>query len=181
MGPFFKITAGVVAVSKLLDDGRRQVVALRAAGDCIGYLEEKGQYAFEGRALANVDACAFDRQQFDEFAARNPDLAAATTEALASALRQAGQAMLVLGQLRSVERVAHFLVEIEALYVNRGACNESLSLLMSRAEVADYLGLTLETVSRALSKLRTNGVIALGQRDQVRILDRARLRDIGKA
>lgn len=180
MGPFFKITAGVVAVSTLLDDGRRQVVALRAAGDCIGYLEENGQYAFEGRALTGVDACAFDRRLFDKFAARNPDLAAATTATLASALRQAGQAMLVLGQLKSVERVAHFLVEIDALYRNRGACGESLSLLMSRAEIGDYLGLTIETVSRALGKLKTTDVIAIGQRDQVTILDKAKLRSIGK-
>lgn len=180
MGPFFKITAGVVAVSKLLDDGRRQVVALRAAGDCLGYLEENGQYAFEGRALTSVDACFFDRGLFDKFAARNPDLAAATTDALASALRQAGQAMLVLGQMKSVERVAHFLVEIDALYRNRGVHSESLSLLMSRAEIADYLGLTIETVSRALGKLKKKGVIAVGRRDQVMILDRVQLQNIGK-
>jgi CRP/FNR family transcriptional regulator len=181
MGPFFKLTAGVVAVSKLLDDGRRQVVALRAAGDCIGYLEENGRYAFEGRALTDVDACTFDRRLFDEFAALNPDLAAATTEALAIALRQAGEAMLVLGQMRSVERVAHFLIEIDALYRDRGARSESLSLMMNRAEVADYLGLTLETVSRALGKLKAKGIIVLGQRDQVKILDRDGLRKIGKA
>lgn len=180
MGSFFKLTAGVVAVSKLLDDGRRQVVALRASGDCIGYLEENGQYAFEGRALTNVEACAFNRDLFDKFATRNPDLAAATTDALASALRQAGQAMMVLGQMRSVERVAHFLVEIDTLYRNRGARSESLSLLMSRAEIADYLGLTIETVSRALGKLKTKGVIALGRRDQVMILDDGKLRGIGK-
>ena len=113
MGAFFKIRSGIVAVSRALDDGRRQIVAVRAPGDCVGYLDSDGKYAFEGQALTDVEACAFDRRGFDAFAAKHPDLAAAVSEALSAALKQSGQAMLVLGQLRSTERVAHFLAEME--------------------------------------------------------------------
>jgi len=180
MGSFFKIRSGVAAVSRLLDDGRRQVVALRAPGDCLGYLEEDGHYSFEGLALTEVEACAFDRRQFDALAAKNPALAAATAAELSRALKLTGQAMVVLGQLKSTERLAHFLVEINALYHERGVAQAPLSLLMTRSQIADYLGLTIETVSRAFGKLRKRGIIELAGNDEVIILDHVKLRKIGK-
>jgi CRP/FNR family transcriptional regulator len=99
IGAFFKIRKGIVAVSHTLDDGRRQITALRAPGDCVGYLDRNGRYVFEGQALTDVEACAFDRRRFDAYVAQHPDLAAALAEALSSALKQAGMLSLVLGQL----------------------------------------------------------------------------------
>ncbi|WP_421996636.1 Crp/Fnr family transcriptional regulator [Reyranella sp.] len=180
MGSFFKITRGVVAVSRTLEDGRRQIVAIRVPGDCVGYLEEGGLYAFEGEALTDVEACGFDRRKFDAFAAAHPDLAAATAEALATALKQTGQAMLVLGQLRSTERVAHFLAEIDTLYRVRRVSSQPLSLHMTRGDIADYLGLTIETVSRTIGKLKRRGIIQVAGTDEIVVLDRDRLLDMGK-
>ena len=62
MSTFFKIRSGVVTVSRTLDDGRRHIVAVRAPGDCVGYLDDDGKYAFNGAALTDVEACAFDRR-----------------------------------------------------------------------------------------------------------------------
>jgi CRP/FNR family transcriptional regulator len=169
-----------VAVSRTLDDGRRQIVAVRAPGDCVGYLDSDGKYAFEGEALTDVDACAFDRRRFDAFAAEHPDLAAALAEALSAALKQSGQAMLVLGQLKSTEREAHFLAEIDTLYRQRHVSERPLSLKMSRCEIGDYLGLTIETVSRAFGKLKKRNVISLMESDEVVVLDNDKLRQIGK-
>jgi CRP/FNR family transcriptional regulator len=180
IGSFFKIRQGIVAVSHALDDGRRQIVALRAPGDCVGYLDTDGKYTFDGEALTDVEACAFDRRRFDSFAAEHPDLAAAVAGALSSALKQTGELMLVLGQLRSTERVAHFLAEISSLYSERQVSTQPLSLHMSRSEIADYLGLTIETVSRSIGKLKNRGVIGLIESDEVVILDHDRLRTIGK-
>lgn len=180
MRSFFKIRKGIVGVSRILDDGRRQIVAIRAPGDCVGYLEESGNYAFEGQALTDVEACAFDRRGFDNFAAKHSDLALATTETLSAALRQAGQAMLVLGQLNSTERVANFLVEIDTLYRDRHVHKTGLALFMTRREVADYLGLRIETVSRVLGSLKRSRIIEVAEADRIVITDRARLRDIGK-
>ena len=167
-------------MSRTLDDGRRQIVAVRAPGDCVGYLDVDGRYAFEGEALTDVEACAFDRRRFDAFAAQHPDLAAAVGEALSAALRQSGEAMLVLGQLK-VDRARrpfpgrdrHALPA--APYLVR-----ALTLKMSRAEIADYLGLTIETVSRAFGKLKARNVIGLIGNDEVVVLDSDRLRQIGK-
>ena len=180
MGAFFKIRSGIVAVSRTLDDGRRQIVAVRAPGDCVGYLDQDGKYAFEGQALTDVEACAFDRRRFDAFAAKHPDLAAAVAEALSAALKQSGQDMLVLGQLRSTERVAHFLAEIDTLYQQRAVSSRPLSLKMSRAEIGGYLGLTVETVSRSIGKLKDRGIISLLTSDEVVVLDSHKLRQIAK-
>ena len=61
IGAFFKIRSGIVAVSRTLDDGRRQIVAERVPGDCVGYLDNDGKYAFEGEAMTDVEACAAPR------------------------------------------------------------------------------------------------------------------------
>jgi CRP-like cAMP-binding protein len=178
MGAFFKIRSGIVAVSRTLDDGRRQIVAVRAPGDCVGYLDNDGKYAFDGEALTDVEACAFDRRGFDAF--RHPDLAAAVAEALSAALKQSGEDMLVLGQLRSTERVAHFLAEMDTLYRQRAVSSGPLSLKMSRTEIADYLGLTIETVSLAIGKLKKRDVIGLMGSDEVVVMDNNKLRQIAK-
>ena len=68
VGAFYKIRSGIVAVSHTLDDGRRQIIAFARPGDCVGYLDNDGKYAFEGQALTDVEACAFDRRGFDAFA-----------------------------------------------------------------------------------------------------------------
>ena len=180
MGAFFKIRWGVVAVSRTLDDGRRQIVAMRVPGDCVGYLHDDGRYAFDGEALTEVEACAFDRRRFDVFATQHPDLAAAVGETLSAALRQSGAAMLVLGQLRSTERVANFLAEMDTRYRQRQISSRPLTLKMNRTEIADYLGLTIETVSRAFGKLKARSVIGLIGSDEVIVLDSDRLRHIGK-
>jgi CRP/FNR family transcriptional regulator len=180
MGAFFKITSGIVAVSRTLDDGRRQIVAVRAPGDCVGYLEHDGKYAFEGEAMTDVTACAFDRGRFDAFAAQHPDLAVAVAEALSGALKQSAQAMVVLGRLRATERVAHFLAELDALYRERSVSAQPLPLRMSRSAIADCLGLTLETVSRSIGKLRSRNVIGRIGVDEVVVLDGDALRRIGK-
>ena len=180
MTSFFKIRKGFVAVSCALDDGRRQIVALRTPGDCVGYLDYNGKYAFEGEALTDVEACAFDRRGFDAFAGDHPDLAAAVTEALSSALTQTGQTMMVLGRLKSTERVAHFLCEMDALYRRRHIGDMPLVLHMNRREIGDYLGLTIETVSRSMGKLKKRGLIGHVGADGVVVLESEKLREVGK-
>lgn len=177
---FFKITKGAVAVSRFLDDGRRQIVAIRIAGDCVGYLHTDGRYSFEGHALTDVEACTFNRRRFDVLANQYPTLAAATTKALVNALTQSAQATVAIGQLRSTERVAYFLAEIHTLYESRFGDMDSIYLEMSRGEIADYLGLTIETVSRSLSKLKKRSLITFAESNEIQIIDKEALREVGK-
>lgn len=177
---FFKIRQGLVSVSRTLDDGRRQIVAVRAPGDCVGYLDTDGHYTFEGEALTDVEACSFDRRRFDGLVAENPDLAAALAAALSSALAQSAESMLVVGKLRSTERVAHFLGKMALLHRDLHAKPGPFQLYMNRSEIADHLGLTIETVSRSMTKLKERAVIGLVESDEVIVLDHAKLREIGK-
>ena len=177
---FYKITKGIVAESRTLDDGRRQIVGIRTVGDLCGYPAHKGRYLFGGEALTEVEACAFDGHKFQAFISRHVDLACALAEDMSDKLKRATENMTVIGQLKSTERVAHFLVEIYELYASRHIGTEPLTLYLTRQEIADYLGLTLETVSRSFSKLRDMRVIALVGGDAVAILDEDRLADIAK-
>ncbi|MCA0245574.1 MAG: Crp/Fnr family transcriptional regulator [Proteobacteria bacterium] len=177
---FFKIRKGLVSVSRTLDDGRRQIVAVRVPGDCVGYLDVDGHYAFEGDALTDVEACSFDRRRFDALAAENPDLASALAAALSSALAQSGESMLVVGKLRSTERVAHFLGKMASLHRELHARPGPFQLYMNRSQIADLLGLTIETVSRSMTKLKERAVIGLIESNEVIVLDHAKLREIGK-
>lgn len=177
---FFKITRGLVAVSRTLDDGRRQIVALRIAGDCVGFLHTDGRYTFEGHAITDVEACAFSRRRFDELAQRYPALAAATADALVRAQREAGELVLAMGQLRSTERVAYFLAKMHALYASRFGNTATVGLDMNRGEIGDYLGLTIETVSRSIAKLKKRGLISLPHGNEVVIENIDGLRQLGK-
>jgi len=177
---FFKVIKGVVAESRMLDDGRRQIVGIRTVGDLCGYPEYKGRYLFSGEALTEVEVCAFDAHKFGAFIAHQADLACALAEDISDKLRRATENMTVIGQLKSTERVAHFLVEIYELYAARHIGTQPLTLHLTRQEIADYLGLTLETVSRSFSKLKELHVIALVGGDAVAILDEHRLASLAK-
>lgn len=177
---FFKITRGLVAISRTLDDGRRQIVALRLAGDCVGFLHTDGRYTFEGHAVTDVEACAFSRRRFDELAQRYPALAAATAEALVRAQREAGELVAAMGRLRSTERVAFFFARMHALHASRFGDVRSLDLDMNRGEIGDYLGLTIETVSRSIAKLKKRGLISLPHGNEVVIENIDGLRQLGK-
>ncbi|MBN9086547.1 MAG: Crp/Fnr family transcriptional regulator [Reyranella sp.] len=176
----YKITKGIVAESRTLDDGRRQIIGIRTVGDLCGYPEHRGRYLFCAEALTEVEACAFDGEKFVAFIGRDIDLACALAEDVSDRLRRATRNLTVIGQLKSTERVAHFLVEIHELYVSRHICTHPLTLHLTRQEIADYLGLTLETVSRSFSRLRDMRLIALVGGDAVAILDEDRLSHIAK-
>jgi CRP/FNR family transcriptional regulator len=176
----YRITKGVVAEYRTLDDGRRQIVAIRTVGDLCGYPTNNGKYLFSSQALTQVETCSFDRHRLEALKARDIDVARVLTEDVSEKLRRATEALTVLGQLKSTERVAHFLIELHELYRSRHVGPASLALHLTRQDIADYLGLTLETVSRSFSKLREDHVIALIGRDSVAILDREQLARIGK-
>jgi CRP/FNR family transcriptional regulator len=175
---FYKITKGTVAESKMLADGRRQIVAILTVGDLCGYPAEKGRHAFTAVAITAVEACAFAAAQFRAYMERNVELACAVADHVAERLKHANLGRTVVGQLRSFERVAHFILEMEERLRLGGALSSPVELHLTREEIADYLGLTLETVSRAFSKLKQMGLIWLAGADVVVVPDRKRLSEV---
>jgi len=176
----YKITKGIVVESRTLADGRRQIVGIRAEGDLCGYPSRRGQHLFTAEALSDVEACAFDAQRFEGLLSQYIDLARALTAEVSGKLIRATDSMIAIGQLGSVERVAHFLIELNELQPCLEAGARPINLYLTRQEIADYLGLTLETISRAFSKLRDMQLIASVGGDAVVVLDEERLRGLAR-
>lgn len=180
MGFFYKVTQGIVLVFRGLEDGRRQIVGVHSIGDLCGYLAKDGTYNFSGVALTDVEACSFDRRRFDDFVMCNPDLGSALANDMSDKLKRAAEHMAALGQLKSTERVAYFLLQLADVYSRKIGISEPLQLHLTREQIADHLGLRFETVSRAFTLLKNNGFIALIGGDAVLILDRRRLADFAR-
>lgn len=176
-GPVFKITSGVVAVSRPLSEGRRQISAFLLPGEVCGYLETGGTYAFEGEAITDVRTCTFNRRQFHAFVASNRDVNDEVQAALEERLQQVSRQQAVLGQLSATARVASFLVALTKDYSAHGMQTRPLWLPMSRADIADYLGLRIETVSRAFAKLKNRKALELDG-EEVVIHDLKRLAEL---
>jgi len=174
IGSIFKITSGIVAVSKILPDGRRQVLDFFLPGDLCGFLETDKHHAFDGEAITEVTACSFDRERLMVFAKRHPDVAEALRVVIADRLKRAALHMAVLGQLTSTERVATFLCSMSPAYGRHHLEMSHGVLPMSRTDIADYLGLRLETVSRALSRLRKRRFIDI-ENDEFVVINHAAL------
>jgi len=177
VGAVFKVTSGIVAESRTLADGRRQIIAFFLPGDICGYLETDGRHAFDGEAITTAETCSFNRERFGGFVNRNHDVAEEMRRGLTERLKMAGAHLSVVGQLTSTERVANFVAMMTAAYAARNVQTRPLPLPMKRSDIADYLGLRLETVSRAFSKLRQNSIIDVNE-DEVLILDQARLNQL---
>lgn len=164
----FNITAGDVRVHKLLADGRRQIVGFLSAGDFLG-LASGDRYAFSAEALTSGSACRFRKADYRRLLGEMPELEHALLDRAAHELKAAHDQMLLLGRKTAMERLSSFFVGLSERNLRAGGDGRLISLPMTRAEIADYLGLTTETVSRNTTRLKTRGVIRLLTMDSLRI------------
>jgi CRP/FNR family transcriptional regulator len=156
----FNITSGDVRVHKLLSDGRRQIVGFLSPGDFLG-LATGDRYAFSAEALGSGSACRFRKVDYRKILREMPELEHALLDRAAHELKAAHDQMLLLGRKTAMERLASFLVGLSERALRAGGDGRFVALPMTRAEIADYLGLTTETVSRNTTRLKTRGVIRL--------------------
>jgi len=178
---FANILSGVVKLSKVMPDGRQQIVGLQFASDFIGR-PFSARNPFFAEAASDVVLCCFDSKRFEELTRDVPDLEHRMFEHTLDELDAARSWMVLLGRKSAEERLASFLAQIatRTQMVGCGRCpslqNEVMvELPLTRAEIADYLGLTIETVSRQFSKLKSRGLIVLERGRFVRITDLAEL------
>lgn len=151
----YKVVAGTVRTYKILADGRRQIGAFYLPGDVFG-LEAGESHLFSAEAVSGATVLVVKRSALIALANRDGDVARQLWAFTASELSRVQQHMLLL--IKSAqERVASFLIEM----AGRCACAETIELPMSRQDIADYLGLTIETVSRTLTQLESRAAIAL--------------------
>lgn len=173
----YNVTCGMLRLYKLLPDGRRQIVGFLLPGDFVG-LSLSARYGFSADAIDQVSACRFDRAAFIAFVDRKPHFLRRLHEAATHELTLAQDHMVLLGRRAAEEKVAAFLLSMRERLGRLGASVVTIPLPMSRQDLADHLGLTIETVSRVISKLAREKVLLVVP-DGVRILDAARLEALG--
>ncbi|CAN5290565.1 helix-turn-helix domain-containing protein [soil metagenome] len=164
----FNITSGSVRVYKLLSDGRRQITGFLFAGDFLG-LATGETYVFSAEAIEPVTACRFRKADYRGLIRETPALETALLDRANHELAAAQNQMLLLGRKTALERTATFLLDLPGHDPARTAAPGHVHLPMTRSEIADYLGLTIETVSRVLTRLKTSGVIRLISLTELRI------------
>ncbi|WP_024508058.1 helix-turn-helix domain-containing protein [Bradyrhizobium sp. ARR65] len=169
---FYSLLAGVMRLYKLLPDGRRQIVGFSLPGDFLG-MSTSGRNNFSADAIGSVEVCRFAKAAFLRFAEDRPHLLHRINELAVRELSQARDHMVLLGRRSAEEKVATFLINWRDRLARQAEPSATLSLPMSRQDIADYLGLTIETVSRTFTKLERDGVIEIIQ-GGIRLLDPAR-------
>lgn len=171
----FTVTRGSLKLYKLLPDGRRQVMGFMQAGDFVG-VSVNDEYAFTAEALEETQLCAFSRNGFYDFVEHHPEMERELYRLATHELAAAQQQMVLLGRKTAPERLASFfLLLIKRAERSTGERARFVHLSMSRSDIADYLGLTKETVSRVLALLKSKRLIRLEALDRIEILDLAGL------
>jgi CRP/FNR family nitrogen fixation transcriptional regulator len=153
---FYKVISGTVRTSKLLSDARRQIDSFHYAGDFLGF-EGDGEHSIAAEAVEDTTVIAFKRSSFRSLVRDYPEFADQLMSAMVSSLQRARDHMLLLGRKTPQEKIAKFLLDTAARLRN----DDRIELPMRRADIADYLGLTKETVSRTLTQMSRDGLIRL--------------------
>ncbi len=170
-GHCYLLLSGCARTVKLMEDGRRQVGEFLLPGELFGW-EVLDEHDFGVEAVTPVTVLRYPRGALEALADRDRDVARTLRNLSADQIRAGRERLVLLGRKTAGERIASFLLEMAGRIRSEGGA--MIGLPMSRSDMADYLGLTIETVCRGLSQLRAAGVIAV-ERSKIIILDRRAL------
>jgi len=173
---WYKVVSGTVRISKLLADGRRHIAEFCFSGDCFGF-ENASERVFSAEAVGEVIVMRYPRRATERLIDENPLLARRLCDMTLRDLAHAQTRMLLLGRMTAPERVASFLLEMS----ERRDTRRVVDLPMSRNDIADYLGLTIETVCRVLSAFKRAGSVAMPNPHRIELRDRRMLEAAGDA
>lgn len=176
---FYNVLEGVMRLYKLLPDGRRQIIGFALPGDFLG-MNLSGRHNFSADAIGAVTVCQFAKVPFGRFIEDRPQLLRRINELAIRELSQARDHMVLLGRRSADEKVATFLLSWRERLVALKGLSDTVPLPMSRQDIADYLGLTIETVSRTFTKLERHGVIEI-LHGGISLLDPARVEALAAA
>ncbi|TYT27422.1 helix-turn-helix domain-containing protein [Luteimonas viscosa] len=175
----YSVTSGMLRLVRTLADARRQVVAFVLPGHFVG-LTEHVVHRQSIEAVVPSRVCAFELDGIRDLRQRFPGFEHSLLERACRDLDDAHDAMLLLARLSPLERLASFLLRLRGQMKIRED-DPRMALPMGRGDIADHLGLTVETVSRSFTRLREQGVIALPDPQHVEILDAGALSELASA
>ncbi len=170
---FFEVVAGVVRTCKFLSDGRRQIEAFHVPGDLVGF-EAGTEYSVTAEAVSDCSLLPYRRRGIDAQLTKDETVTRQIFGHTMQSLARARGHSLLLGRRSAVEKVAAFLID----WARQSSDGLMATLAMTRQDIADYLGLTIETVSRTLSQLERDGMIELPALRQIRLKDLTALRNM---
>lgn len=168
----YKIISGVVRLCKHLPDGRRQIAQFLFPGEYFSFVAI-GDHGFCAEAVVDVSLLAFSHKHVDRLCWENPDLRARLFEILSRRVRDIQNHLTIIGRQTAKERVAAFILLLGERLCHGGPC---IDVPMSRHDIADYLSLTMETVSRTLSVLKAARVVTAPSLHQLELRNLAALR-----
>ena len=164
----YKVVRGVICLYKLLPDGRRQVARFCCAGDLLG-LGQRAVYQYTADTVTPVVLIRVDRADLDAKLETNARLRTELLTAVSDELRAAQDQLVLLGRKSAIERVASFIETMAERTQRLGDGGQIVDLPMTRVDIADYLGLTHETVCRAFSLLKAQGILDIHDHHLVKI------------
>jgi CRP/FNR family nitrogen fixation transcriptional regulator len=173
---WYNVVSGTVRVCKLLADGRRHIAEFCFSGDCFG-VDRGSERPYSAEAVDDVVVMRYQRKTTERTIDENPALARHLRNSMLRDLANAHGRTLLLARMTAPERVATFLLEM----FERRDRTKSLDLPMSRNDIADYLGLTIETVCRVLSLFKREDIIAIPSPHRIELLDRRALENVAEA
>ena len=173
----YRITTGTVRLCKLMSDGRRQIAEFLSSGDFLGF-EWLRTHAFTAEALTDVVAIRYARSRLNRLGEERNDVQRSLMSLLSRDLWAAQNHLIMLGRQSAKERVVSFLL---ALAERKGTENGgTVEVPMGRQDIADYLGLTIETVCRTVSELKRMRLIAVPNRTQITLCNIEKLQEIAE-
>jgi len=173
----FTVREGAVKIYKLLPDGRRQITGFLFPGDFLG-LTHNESYAYSAEAVTQTTLCRFPRRKLEALLEEMPRLEQRLLGMASHELAAAQDQMMLLGRKSARERVVSFLLALSNALVRHGQPGNPILLPMNRTDMADYLGLTIETVSRTVTQLKADGLIQLQDEKRVSLVKPEALREI---
>lgn len=168
------VVAGIATLSKTLDDGRMQMVGLLLPSD---FIDRPGRDSldFDVTAASDVTLCSFERKPFERLLSETPHISQRLVEMAMDELDAARDWMVLLGRKTAREKLASFIQMLVQRSRIEGTAIPDLVLPLTREEIASYLGLTLETVSRQFSQFRRDGILEFKDRRHFIVTDHATL------
>lgn len=176
----FTVTSGALRRIRVLPDGRRLVAGFLMPGDFIGF-SGASHYRHSIEAISDSVLCSIAQADMRELCERHPGLEHELLERACVELDATRNNLMALARMTPLERLAGFLLDMAARRQRQGVGGNQLVLPMTRADIADYLGLTVETVSRSFTKLRQDGMIAASDPHRIELLDSKRLLALAEA
>ncbi|MGO1540395.1 MAG: Crp/Fnr family transcriptional regulator [Luteimonas sp.] len=169
------VTSGMMRRTRLLPDGRRFVYAFVLPGDFIGF-SSASSYRHTVEAVTGSTLCSFSVASVRGLCDRYPEFETSLLREACGELDDAGSYLMALARMTPIERLAAFLVDLSGRQHRRGGTQHHVELPMTRADIADHLGLTIETVSRSFTRLKQEGALYFEHPHHIELRDPGRLR-----